>query len=198
LVRRDRLEEILLRLIYDEVFSPDTVAYVSRKVSEALARRALPRATARKNKEADLARARSELENVKTAIRQGILTPTTKVMLEEAETRVNDLESALRASAATRRDVVVLPSVVEGYLKDLRGSLGRDPERARELLAKLLGPITLRREGNKLVAEVRGNLPTLLDMNDALYKCGAGSPSRIVPYYRVQVSRLPPPNLRRR
>ncbi len=62
-----------------------------------------------------------------------------------------------------------------GYLKDLRGSLNRNPEGARELLAKLLGPITLRREGDKLVAELKGNLHALLEMDrgEALYNCGA-------------------------
>jgi hypothetical protein len=70
--------------------------------------------------------------------------------------------------------VSVLPSVVEGYFKDLKGSLGCDPERARELLAKLLGPITLRRDGDKLIAEMRGNLPVLLEMEgEVLYNPGS-------------------------
>lgn len=83
-------------------------------------------------------------------------------MLKEAEKRVSELESVLKTSATKRGKVAVLPSVVEGYLKDLSGSLGHNPERARDLLAKLLGPITLRRDGDKLVAEMRGNLPALL------------------------------------
>ncbi len=175
LVRRDRLEETLLRLVFDEVFSPDTVAYVSKKVDEALARRADPPGAARKRQEAELAEARGELENIKNAIRQGILTPTTRAMLEEAEKRVGELESALKASATKRGDVAVLSSVVEGYLKDLRRSLGGDPERARGLLAKLLGPITLRRDGNRLIGELKGNLPALLRMDgEALYNRGAG------------------------
>ncbi len=174
LVRRDRLEEVLLRLVFDEVFSPDTVAYVSKKVNEALARRADAPGAARKRQEAELAKAQAELENIKTAIRRGILTPTTRAMLEEAEKHVGELEAALKVSATKRGDVAVLPSVVERYLKDLRGSLGRDPEHARELLAKLLGPITLRRVGEKLVAEMRGNLPALLGMDEPLYNRGAG------------------------
>ena len=70
--------------------------------------------------------------------------------------------------------MAILPSVVEGYLRDLRGSFGRDPERARGLLAKLLGPITLHRDGDRLMAEMRGNLPALLDINEELYNRGAG------------------------
>jgi hypothetical protein len=75
--------------------------------------------------------------------------------------------------------VAFLPSVVEGYLQDLRGLLGRDPERARELLAKLLGPIRLRRDGDNLVAEMISNLPAPLEMGgEALYNFGSMGPSR--------------------
>ncbi len=71
--------------------------------------------------------------------------------------------------------MAVLPSVVEKYLRELKESLNRDPERARGLLAKLLGPITLRRDGNRLIAELKGNLPALLRMDgEALYNRGAG------------------------
>jgi len=44
-------------------------------------------------------------------------------------------------------------------------------------LAKLMGPITLTRDGHRLVAKVRGNPPALLELNDELYNRGAGSPS---------------------
>lgn len=105
----------------------------------------------------------------------GKATATLLEMLEQAERQVGDLEATLKTSTAKRDTVAVMPSVVERYLKDLRGSLGRDPERARELLAKLLMPITLRREGNRLIAEMKGNLPALLEMDgEALYNRGSG------------------------
>jgi hypothetical protein len=100
-------------------------------------------------------------------------TPSAKEMLETAERRVADLEAALQAPAVKSR-VAVLPTVVETYLKDLKGSLGRDTERARSLLAKLIGQVTLRRDGDRLVAELRGNLPALLELDDKLYNRGAG------------------------
>jgi site-specific DNA recombinase len=172
LVRRDRLEDTFLRLIFDEVFTPETVAYVSRKVNEALARRSDPPSVARKRQEAEVAKACAQQENIKAAILDGIRTPSTKEMLEAAERRVADLEGALPAPSVTSR-VAVLPTVVETYLKDLKGSLGRDTERARSLLAKLIGQVTLRRDGNQLVAELRGNLPAPLELDDKLYNHGA-------------------------
>lgn len=72
LVKRDRLEEVVLRLVFEEVFSPETVAFVAKKVNDALARQADPPTAARKRKEAELANARTELENIKEAIRQYI------------------------------------------------------------------------------------------------------------------------------
>jgi hypothetical protein len=43
------------------------------------------------------------------------------------------------------------------------------------------GPITLSRDGDKLVAEMRGNLPALLEVSEELYNRGAGSPVRLFP-----------------
>jgi predicted S18 family serine protease len=154
LVRRDRLEETLLRLVFDEVFSPSTVAHVAKRVQQALARRAGSPVAERKRIESELAKVQAEAENIKQAVKLGKATGTLLEMLEQAEQRATE---------------------VEGYLKDLRGSLNRDPERARDLLAKLLGPITLRREGGKLIAEMKGNLPALLRMDgEALYNGGSG------------------------
>ncbi len=96
-------------------------------------------------------------------------------MLEEAEQKVREVEVALRSPSPAKQKVATLPSVVEGYLKDLRESLNRNPEKARGLLARLLGPITLRREDGKLIAEMKGNLPVLLEMDgEALYNPGSG------------------------
>ncbi len=61
------------------------------------------------------------------------------------------------------------------YLEDLKGSLGRDTDRARSLLAKLIGRVTLRRKGQGLVVELQGNLLGLLELdNQPLHKGGSG------------------------
>lgn len=83
-VRRDRIEEVLLEAIF--VFSPDTVAYLSKRVAEALTRLDAPDAT-RHRLQAELDQAWTRLENVKTAILEGIRTPTTKAMLGVGEAR---------------------------------------------------------------------------------------------------------------
>jgi hypothetical protein len=121
----------------------------------------------RRRLEADLRRARAELENVLTAIRQGLTTPATRGLLFECEQRVANLEATLRDLPTEPRGRISLPSVVEGYLRQLRETMGTDVERARALLAKLIGPVTLRRQGQHLVAETQGNLEGLLGLDDS-------------------------------
>lgn len=172
--RRDRLEEVLLQAIFAEVFSPDTVAYLARKVNEALERLAATPNRLSNRLQFELDQAQGELENIKTAIRRGIITDTTKTMLEEAERRVAELKGAFRVVPARSQKVTALPSTVEAYLKDLKGTLGRDTDRARGLLARLVGRIALRRMGDRLVAEMAGNLPGLINLDGCLGKDGAG------------------------
>ncbi len=174
MVRQDRLEEVLLRLIFDEVFSPQTVAYIAEKVNEALARRDGSHSEQRKRLESELAKVRAEAENIKSAVKLGKATAALLEMLEEAQQRTAELEASLKVFATKRDTVAVLPSVVQKYLGELRATLNHNAERARELLAQLLGPITLRPMGDKLIAELKGNLPALLEMDEALYNCGAG------------------------
>jgi len=66
-------------------------------------------------------------------------------------------------------------------IRDLRGLLGRDTDHTRSLLAKLIGHVTLRRNGERLVAELRGNLPALLELDEALDNSGAGRGIRFEP-----------------
>jgi hypothetical protein len=70
-----------------------------------------------------------------------------------------------------------LTSAVEMCLRDLRGTLETDPDYARGLLAKLIDSITLRKEGDRLFADVRGNITGLLGLDSEYDNRGAGSPS---------------------
>ena len=84
-------------------------------------------------------------------------------MVAETEERISRLEAAL-AVPVEKPKVVYLPGVVEAYACDLKGSLETDPDEARRLLGKLLGRITLRRDGEHLKAEFQGHLRGLLDV----------------------------------
>ncbi len=173
LATRERLEQVILKAIFEEVFAPETLVYLSQKVNEALANASMPADKLRKKRQAELARAREELENIQTAIRQGILTPTTRDMLIETEQRIVHLETGLQASAE-KPTVVYLPSVVEACLRDLMGTLETDPDHARALIARLIGKITLRAKDGHLWAEMRGNIAGILEVDDQVGNAGAG------------------------
>lgn len=105
LVRRDKVEEAIIRLVSEELFSPETLAYLTDRVNRALARRTMPPEALRKQKQAELDQARMELTNIGKALFQGIVTPTTKRMLLEAEEKVAALagcgKSRLRSQQIT-------------------------------------------------------------------------------------------------
>lgn len=138
-----------------------------------LAQQRKPNETRQQRQGAELVQARAELENIKAAIRGGIITPTTRAMLQEAEARISRLE----ASVVPPPDVppgrlVAMPSVIEGYLCELRGLLNRDIERARAILGRLVGQIMLQPTKEGLTAVLRGNVAGILGLH--YDKSGAG------------------------
>ncbi|HLY21141.1 MAG TPA: recombinase family protein [bacterium] len=161
---REHLERVILDRVFNEVLGdPEVIAYLSQKVNEVLANATLPADELRKKHQAELAQARRELTNIERAIRRGLDTKTTRRMVAETEERIARLEAAL-AIPEEKPKVVYLPSVVEAFARDLKGSLETDPDEARRLLGKLLGRITLRRDGEHLKAEFQGHLRGLLDV----------------------------------
>ena len=98
-----------------------------------------------------------------------------KAMLEEAERRVAECEAAV--ATAEKIPVRIQPpsSSINRYLEDLRGALETDSDRARRLLVKMLGKVTLHRDGARLLADVKGNLRGLLDVDEEVFgRAGAG------------------------
>ena len=176
LVRRDVLEAKVLAHVFGDLFAPHRLAYLSKAVDAALRGARGQSTAALAAKEASLQDARRELANIAAAIRQGIITPTTRAMLEEAEERVARLEEAVRDLRRRPASVVSLESSVMRYLDDLRSTLETNVEEARRLLAQGLDRIVLRRgEDGHLWAEVRGNLSGILRLDDGvLAGVGAG------------------------
>jgi hypothetical protein len=173
LVRRDKAEAAILRLVSEELFSPTVIDYLTTQVNEALARRMMSSDSLRKQKQHELDQAQKELANVKRAILNGLDTPITKDMLLECAEKVNELEAELKAPSS-RPKVVALSTAVMRYLADLRIAFGQDHDRARSVLRKLVSQVVLRRHGDRLMAEVTGNLRALLDIDDVVENDGAG------------------------
>lgn len=174
LVRRDSIENKVVNYMLHDLFAPDKIAYLHQAVEAAIERRSKDAVDASVRRARGLAEARRELENVANAIRSGIITPTTKAMLEEAENRVATLE---RDTRETLRQPVPAPSVssaVDRYLRDLRGTLETNVDAARRMLALAVEKIVLVRDGPRLMAEVRGNMVGLLEISGCVSSVGAG------------------------
>ncbi len=120
-VRRDVLETKLLQLIEREIFSREAIEYLTRRVNKALI---VSQPSCFSSLQKDLEKTRRELEHVKTAIRKGALTPTTKAMLEEAEEEIAPLEAALDApQVVTLIGEVTLKPNSQGLLAIVQGNL---------------------------------------------------------------------------
>lgn len=173
LVRRDTLEPTVMRLITDKLFSPEAIEYLTQRVKNLVTQPGTTRLDALRQ---DLARARQDLENIKSAIRQGLVTATTKAMLQEAEARVAHAEAAVREPDLRVPTANAVPGLVRKYLDDLHGLIGREPDRARTILQKLVGEVTLQPTDEGLDAVVRGNIPGILNLDKWYCTTGAGSP----------------------
>lgn len=172
LVRRDKAESAIFRMVSEELFSPDVISYLTDRVNKAIARRTMSSDDLRKQRAVELNKARKELENVKKAILNGLDTGITKEMLLQCAQKVDTLEAELKVPLS-RPKVVALSTTVMKHLADLRVTFGRDSDRARSTLRKLVSQVVLRRHGDRLMAEVTGNLNKLLDL-DAVENDGAG------------------------
>lgn len=111
-----------------------------------------------------LDRAQAELENVKAAIRQGIITPTTKGMLEEAE-RLNlqgELHSAHRQDVFGSATPENLHQVGAVQLHDLVALTGTDYSAHAALILKLeiramsVTPVATLPQGRRATNRPRG------------------------------------------
>ena len=158
---------------------------LTQQVDAAIAQSAELPGDRRARLERDLAQAKTELANVLDAIRQGLLTPATRQLLETCERHVAECAAALRVATQSQAPVTLLSRVIARYLSDLRATLSTDVEAARLLLARLLGSVTLRRVGTHMVAEIEGNVDAVLNREETCSdNPGAGSPSRSLPNLR--------------
>ncbi len=175
LVRREVAEQKILDYVFAGLFTPARLDYLERAVDAALERALTQSTDIAAGREAALREARRELENIANAIRAGIITPTTKSMLEDAERRVAALEQAVRDAHRQPAPVVSVRSVVERYLHNLRATLETNVEQARRLLALALDKVVLVREGRLLVAEITGNFAGVLTLEYSPFgSVGAG------------------------
>lgn len=156
LTRRDVLEPAIVGLVKDQMYSPDAIAYATSVYAEMVRKRSQKWERARKR---ELLQAAKEMDGIKSAIRAGVITPTTKAMLEEAEAKMARLSAEPKLPPPS--DV---GTVTRRYLKKLDEWLYKDTERARAILAMLVEKIVLKPTAEGLVAELSGDLAGVLQL----------------------------------
>lgn len=184
-VRREVLEERILEALTQELLPEESLRYLAEAVNRVVVKqaRAASRAFEDKRLYSKLGQASQEHENIKTAIRQGIVTETTLTMLREVEGRIAALARQIEAEEALRSQqpsVAVTPGLVKQYVQDLRKTLSKDVQKARQALRLLVErvnilPVSLGTPEAHLEAEVVGNVAGLIRlMRPAVSAYGSG------------------------
>jgi hypothetical protein len=147
-------------------------------------KRANSSAAGRERRLADLG---TEIDRMVAAVAEGLLSPARRTRLAAAEAERGRLQAATQPQSS--RILSILPDALARYekaIRELPATLGRDVDRARQALKRLLGEIKLRvaPEGDALLAEIRVGAGALLRpvSNDATEICvGSGGAIRPVP-----------------
>ena len=102
----------------------------------------------------NLAQAKTELENIMSAIKAGIITPTTKTALIEAENKIGQFQAELKDVEQIDHSKILLQSrkIYQEIVEKLEAI--EDTVSAREALRALVGEIKLIPENGTLTAEI--------------------------------------------
>lgn len=201
LAKRSALEERILALIQDQMLAPVALEEFTRHFNQVLAESLRQRGAIGKGSRRELARAEAELEHIKAAIRAGVVTLTTRTMLEEAEAKVAQLKAHTKDPAPAKIALRLLPSAAARFAADVRRLAEHNIPKARLLLEDFLGRIVLKPEGDTLKAIAQGNLAAILpiEARPLGYNRGAGGPSSYFPKSTLSlIVRLPIPRQPRR
>lgn len=162
-VPRDRVEDRLLSHIREDLLSEEAYQTFLNEVTAAIEAQAPDTSAIQKR----LAEAEREAGNIIEAIRQGIITPSTKAALEAAEERKATILSELE-EIKNMKPVTMLPRAREIYQR-LVSDLNQidDIARARETIRSIVGEITLHpiEEQGKLAAEIKQGQQMLTLLN---------------------------------
>jgi len=182
-VLREAADARLLSLVRDELASPDALLELQRQVAAALAVRRREAGTARKARENRAAALDAEIARLVDAVAATGGSPALLQRLQAAELERRTLDTSGAPDTAPAPGIRAGEALARyrEKLLDLQGALDRDRERARRLVAELLGPITISQDGDEVWAELEGSEPARLLV--------AGSPMGVVAGARIGTRR---------
>ena len=183
---RKLVEGLLLEAIQRDLFTQEGQALFIQETTRLLAAQRRGQKPEHQQATKRLQAVEQEIEHIMTAIKQGILTPTTKTALERAEAERAELLQAIQdQDKKVKKVAAFLPNAIGRFktlLDDLSNVTQLQVDRARGLLRVLLGKeIVLHPcadgEGRYLTAEVSGDYGGLLRLVTGQNKFGGGQGS---------------------
>jgi len=167
-VPRKFLERRILNTIKQDLFTEQGVELFKAEVSRILAEKSASQGNYLTGIRTDMKRTETEIENIITALKAGIVTETTKAELEKAEVEKNRLKKILESTPETTENIkAILPRAVDVYrdlVENFEEVTLKKVGRARNQIKALVGgEITLHPtpEGH-LEAELSGDYAGLL------------------------------------
>src|SRR6185436_1787490 len=168
-VAKKLVDDRCLAALREELLTPDAVEQIIRKTTRLIAARNRERQPEREHLQRLLTKVETEIMNIMSAIKAGILTASTKAELEQAEAERERLREALKTSA-TKADklVTLLPRAQERYralVQNFSCLSEAHIAQAREQIRDLAGEIRLipTADGN-LEAELTGRYEGLMKL----------------------------------
>jgi hypothetical protein len=182
-VARKVVEALLLEAIQHELFTEEGLARFEQQVAKRLREHQQARKPERAQAEQYLQQVEREIENIMTAIKAGVVTPTTKAELEKAEATRAALLRTIKGHEATGSKVTaILPDMIGRFrtmVENLVTVTQPQVDKARASLRMLLGKeIVLHPSADGaeryLTAEVSGNYAGLVQLVTGKNKFGGG------------------------
>ena len=168
------LEQRVLSVVRDELLSPAAVLRVQERAQAVFAARSQGAARANSTRKARLVELDKQVDHLVDAIAQAGISAALRQRLLDAEIERDELRSS-RSAASSASD---LPKDIVGRYKrlmvDLRGALGRDTNRSREILRGLLGDIRLQPEDEELYAVFETRPERVFLSERVASNCGCG------------------------
>lgn len=180
-LKKSEIEDIIVSFLSIELVEETSLAKLFKEVCENLSRYFINnhRGTTQMELEKALQEVRVEIKNISNAIKAGIFTDTTKILLEDAEKREKELLNQLAiTSAGLELDIsrMVSPDDVKRYFDRISQEL-IDPQNTRNAFRKVVKKIIFE------PAEKEGMIVSIIENNHSftsfLFKIIEGKDSRI-------------------
>src|SRR5690606_18175397 len=161
---REATDRRLLAMVREDLLSPSAIADLQAAIREFSSTRAAAEKQAARARQTRMDELDREIANLVQTIARGVNSPALIQALQRAEGERTMLESSEAAIAAPAPgfDAAAVVRAYREKLLQLERVLEKDRERARRILAELIGRVSIGREGAGVLADVEMEQPARL------------------------------------